>query len=199
MQLLQVKWLVPLWAGALVLSACGEGSTATTSSVFNLDGTAYQTLPPTVSTLPPTTLPGGPVTGQVTTEVTEYTIQEGDVPVIVADRFDVTLDALTLANADTEGWSSFYVGLVIKIPAGATIPDVTTFTTLPGVVTTTIAGGGDNCGAGSHTIVEGDVPYKVAQKYDVTVEQLAAANVNTAGYSSFYVGLVIVIPPKADC
>ena len=126
MQLLQVKWLVPLWVGALVLSACGEGSTATTSSVFNLDGTAYQTLPPTVSTLPPTTLPGGPVTGQVTTDATTSTIQAGDVPVIVAARFDATLDPLPPANADTEGWSSFYVGLVIKIPAGATIPDITT-------------------------------------------------------------------------
>ena len=35
---------------------------------------------------------------------------------------------------------------------------------------------------------------KVAEKFDVTVEALDAANANTNGYSSFYPGLKIVIP-----
>ena len=34
---------------------------------------------------------------------------------------------------------------------------------------------------------------------DVTVEALRAANASTPNYSSFYPGLVIVIPAKADC
>jgi len=43
------------------------------------------------------------------------------------------------------------------------------------------------------------VPIKVAEKFDVTVEALNAANAATTGYSAFYVGLEIVIPAKADC
>jgi LysM repeat protein len=51
--------------------------------------------------------------------VSDYTIEAGDVPVKVAEKFDVSLDALNQANAGTDGYSSFYVGLVIKIPAKA--------------------------------------------------------------------------------
>ena len=47
--------------------------------------------------------------------------------------------------------------------------------------------------------VEGDYLGKVASKFDVTVGALDAANASTPGYSSFYVGLEIVIPAKSDC
>jgi LysM repeat protein len=100
---------------------------------------------------------------------------------------------------------------VIKIPPGACVPEAgaTTATTAtpPGTAppgteaaatATTQAGLGDNCVAGSYTLEAGDYPNKVAQKFDVTVDQLNAANANTPGYSSFYVGLEIVIPAK-DC
>ena len=43
-----------------------------------------------------------------------------------------------------------------------------------------------------------DLP-RVSAQADVTVEALRAANANTAGYSSFYPGLTIVIPGKSDC
>jgi hypothetical protein len=39
----------------------------------------------------------------------------------------------------------------------------------------------------------------VANKFDVTVEALRAANSGTDDYSVFYVGLEIVIPAKSDC
>ncbi|MGE5211356.1 MAG: LysM peptidoglycan-binding domain-containing protein, partial [Acidobacteriota bacterium] len=65
--------------------------------------------------------------------------------------------------------------------------------------TETIPDAGDNCAQGTYTIVEGDYLGKVASKFDVTVEALNAANASTPGYSSFYVGLEIVIPAKSDC
>ena len=46
-----------------------------------------------------------------------YTIVDGDFESKVAAAFDVTLDALRAANANTEGYSAFYVGLEIVIPA----------------------------------------------------------------------------------
>ncbi len=66
--------------------------------------------------------------------------------------------------------------------------------------TTTVAGGGDNCTAGSYTITADDTTrIKVADKFNVTVDQLDAANSGTNGYSAFYPGLKIVIPAKAGC
>ena len=65
--------------------------------------------------------------------------------------------------------------------------------------TTTIAGGQSACAPGEYTIVAGDYPAKVAKKLDTTVDALNAANVNTPGYASFYVGLKIKTPPKANC
>lgn len=55
-------------------------------------------------------------TVNVCTEGT-YTIVEGDTPSGVAKKLDTTVDQLGLANADTKGYSSFYVGLEIKVPA----------------------------------------------------------------------------------
>ncbi len=63
----------------------------------------------------------------------------------------------------------------------------------------TIPDAGDNCDQGDYTIAEGDFEGKVATNFDVTVEALRAANASTPNYSSFYPGLVIVIPAKADC
>ncbi len=205
------KFLLPVCVGgALLLSACGSGASTTTSSVANLESTNYHTIPPTPSTAPTTTLPGGSLPpGQPTPDVTEYTVQKGDVPFTVARKFSITVDALNLANTATPGYSAFYVGLKIKIPAGAiptssTTPpgdgSVTTTTAAkPSQTTTTLKGGGSNCAAGSYTIVAGDLPSTVAKKFDVTVAQLDAANVNTKGYKNFIVGSKIVIPAKTGC
>lgn len=184
------------------LASCGEAESATTSSIQQIGPTNYATLPPTESTSTTTTVAGGQAAGTVTTEVTEYTVQTGDVPFTVATRFKVTLDALNLANVDTQGFNIFYPGLVIKIPAGATIPDPSTLPTQPaggGESTTTVAGLGDNCKAGSYVIQEGDIPSTVANKFNVTVAQLDAANVNTPGYKGFILGITIIIPAKENC
>jgi LysM repeat protein len=203
------KLLLPagLAAAAVLFSACGDSSTATTSSVLNMSSSNYATLPTTPSTLPPSSTAVGQTVppGTQTTEITEYTIKDGDVPFTVANKFGITLDALNLANVDTSGYSAFYVGLKIKIPVGATIPsastDTTTTTTAstPSETTTTLAGGGSNCTQGSYTIVAGDLPGTVATKFDVTVAQLDEANVNTSGYKNFIVGVKIIIPAKDGC
>jgi len=197
---MQVRWLVPWSIGAaLLLGACGEASSGSNSSVLNLDGSNYATLPPAQSTTSSSSsVPAGPQPGEQ-----EYTVQAGDFPIAVAKKFGVSLDALNQANAATPGYSVFYQGLKIRIPAGGTPAASTTTvagsgTTVAGA-TTTLAGGGGTCAAGSYTIKDGDYPIKVAKNFNVTVAQLDAANANTAGYSAFYVGLKIVIPPKSGC
>jgi LysM repeat protein len=183
--------------GALFLGACGASPSTSTSSVLDLTSTNYVIQSTTPSTVAPTTDPTGAVAGEQ-----EYTIQSGDVPFTVARKFGVTLEALELANADTPGYSAFYVGLKIRIPAGGVVPDPSANTTLPPTpanTTTTVKGGQSNCQAGSYVIVEGDLPGTVAKKFDVTVAQLDAANANTKGYKNFIVGITIVIPPKTGC
>jgi spore germination protein YaaH len=149
---------------------------------------------PGASTLPGATLPAG----TVTTSVTSYTVQPNDFPKKVAHKFSVPLDALNQANTDTPGYTQFYVGLVIKIPAGAVIPAPTTTTTgpLPDLTKGTVKG---NCVRGTYTVQKGDLPSTVAKKFSLTRAQLDAANVNTRGYTSFIVGIKIIIPAASGC
>ena len=172
---------------AFVFSACGNSAISSTSSVLNLEPTNYHTLPPTQTTLPATSLPGGSTLpgettppGGVTTTVTEYTVKKGDFPSGVARRYAIGLDALNQANLDTSGYGSFYIGLVIKIPAGAVVPTTVAapLTTLPELTGSTTKGS-TKCVRGTYTIQAGDLPGKVAKLFDITRAQLDAANVNT--------------------
>lgn len=202
---MQVKWLIPVLVGGALLSACGSSPTASTGSVVATDigGTAYGTLAPTQSTIPPVT--GAPGPDQVSPTEQEYTIQSDDYEGKVANRFGITVDELRAANVATPNYSMFYPGLKIKIPAGAKVPSATTETTQPttpgettppatsGGPTTTLAPSG-TCTPGTYVIAANDLPSTVAKKFDVTVAQLDEANKNTKGYKAFIVGVKINIP-----
>lgn len=69
------------------------------------DPPAQETDPPAETSAPPDNCAPG-----------TYTVREGDYPTLVAQNFDVSLDALTAANQGTEGYDSFYIGLEIVIP-----------------------------------------------------------------------------------
>jgi LysM repeat protein len=212
-----VAW--PFLAGALLLTACGSDDDAAPSQStieLNNGSTAF------VVKEPATTVPADGVTeeGKSTTSQ-EYTVQSGDFPLAVAETFGITLDELVNFNE----WSSVsefpYPGETIKIPPGATAsPEETSNKKQrnndsdrddtetsddqaddeadeePG---DTIPEAGDNCTEGTYTIEDGDYPIEVAEKFDVTVEALNAANSDIPGYSAFYPGLEIIIPAKADC
>ncbi len=47
-----------------------------------------------------------------------YTIEEGDIPALVAESLDVTVDQLDEANANTSGYNAFIVGVEILVPCG---------------------------------------------------------------------------------
>jgi LysM repeat protein len=194
-----IAW--PLLVGAFVLASCGGADDAASQSTLDLSAsaTAFVTRPP-ATTSPPTSEPEA---GSVVTTEQEYIVQAGDYPYKIVEQFGVTLDDLVAYNE----WGSANEfpgpGTPIKIPPGgrapgaAAAPDETeTANAQPAV---TIPDAGDNCPEGEYTIAEGDFEGKVAGNFDVTVEALRAANGATPGYSSFYPGLVIVIPAKADC
>jgi LysM repeat protein len=202
----------PVVVAALVLGACGgDDSGATTRATVTLAAgeTDYQTIAPaTTASLAPGEVPAG--------AEQEYTVQAGDYGIKVANQFGVSLEDLENAN----GWSDASTefpgpGTVIKIPAGGTIAAADTPVDTPaaadetgGEEVATVTGGeageaipdpGSNCEAGSHTVAAGDIPLKLVEQYDVTLEALEAANANNPAYRRFIPGEKIIIPAKEDC
>ena len=175
-------------AAFVLLAGCGTSSAQSGATVVNLGTTNWATIPtvpPTVATIPGTTLPPEP--GSKTTEVTPYKIKAGDNPTTVANFYGITLQELNEINANTSGYNLFLIGLNIKIPIGATIPpdDAAPGATVPPVV---------QAMCGTYTLASGDFPGGVAQKFKVTVKALDAANTDTNGYGGFIVGTKINIP-----
>jgi LysM repeat protein len=200
--------LGPLALGAFVLSSCGGTDDAATRTTIDLsaDSTAFVVRPPATTTPPADTAPEA---GAVVTTEQEYVVQAGDAPIVVANRFGVSVDDLIAYNEWAPGEFPF-PGQTIKIPPGGTAPgaapaangdDATGDEAAAEEAATagTIPDAGDNCAPGSYTIAEGDFEGRVASNFDVTLDALRAANANTPGYSAFYPGLEIVIPAKADC
>ena len=140
-----------------------------------------------------------------------YTVEAGDYPVKIATLYDVDLDELRNFNQWEADFSDFpSVGGTVRIPPGAkfinpdapeTTEEETAGTEAGGTEdesTTSTALGGP-CDPGTYTLEPNDYPAGVAEKFDVSVEDLNAANAATEGYDVFYVGLEIVIPPPSDC
>ena len=197
--------VAPVIAGAFLLASCGAADNAATQSTIDLSAasTAFVVRPPATTVAVADTV--APAAGDVVATEQEYVVQPNDTPIGVAKMFNVPVADLIAYNE--WGTNEFaYPGDTIKIPPGGTAPGATvtedatetadTETTDPAG---TIPDAGDNCDPGEYTIAEGDFEGKVATNFDVTVEALRAANASTPNYSSFYPGLVIVIPAKADC
>ncbi len=210
---------LPLALGALVLASCGgsEAGGASASTINLSDASTEFVVRPPVTTVPAE----GAAEGGIVTGSQDYTVQAGDYPLKVANDFGITVDDLVAFNE----WGSVnefpFPGTVIRIPPGANAPtaaSATDETAADGTDAATAgddtdaAGGdetaepvetipdaGDNCGEGTYTIAAGDIPIRVAENFDVTVDALNAANANTDGYGAFFAGLEIVIPAKADC
>jgi len=197
----------PAIVGAFVLASCGSESAATQSTIdLSQASTAFVVRPPATTVATAGADDDGVVAG-----TQEYVIQAGDYPLLLVDRFGVTLDDLIAVNE----WGSVNEfpgpGTTILIPpGGSAVASATAESTGDGgsgeastedpEVAATIPDAGDNCGPGSYTILETDTTrLGVAEKFDVTVEALDAANANTQGYSAFFPGLEIVIPAKDDC
>ncbi len=192
-------------AAVLSLVGCGEDATGARTTLVDIQPSSYVTRPP-VTTQPPEAETTLPEDGRSPVEQT-YTIQAGDLPFRVADRFGISLEELVNYNNETPGFAAFIVGAEILIPPNALVPGATAAT---GETATGDAGTGDaaatpsatttlppagECTTGKYTITAEDTTRTaVANRFDVTVDQLDAANANTSGYSAFYPGLEIVIP-----
>ena len=202
----------PALIGAIVLSSCGSPENAATQSTVSLNAasTAFVVRPP-ATTVPVDSVAVAGEPGAVVEGTQDYTVQSGDAWYVLVTRFGVSIDDLLAVNEWTDPATFPFPGAVILIPPGGkSVAEVAAGTAATETATAadpatdaapteTIPDAGDNCAPGKYTIVADDYEGKVAGKFDVTVEALKAANVNTNGYSAFFPGLEIVIPAKSDC
>jgi LysM repeat protein len=195
----------PVLVGVVLLASCGGADSGATQSTIDLSAasTAFVVRPPATTVAPQDS--AVPVAGAIVETEQDYVIQAGDYPYKLVEQFGVSLEDLVAYNEWASANEFPPPGVTIKIPPGGKAPGAPSAETASAADATgtadttpaaTIPDAGDNCDQGKYTIVANDVPSKVANKFDVTVEALNAANSGTSGYSSFYVGLEIVIPAK---
>jgi len=135
--------------------------------------------PPTAVPASPTAVPVQPTavpTAPATTGQETYTIQPGDTLFSIAQRFGLTVEELAQANNIADP-SSIEAGQVLTIPAR-------------GTAAPTAAGG-----QRTYTVQPGDTCFRIALTFNLTCEQLAAANPDlTPPDYVVYPGQVLTIP-----
>ena len=100
--------------------------------------------------------------------------------------------AMSLAGCATDDEASSATVAAIQPTSYVVKELVTTTTTLP---PTTIPG--MIYEAYSHTIVRGDNPSVIADRYSISLQDLNEANATNPDYSSFPIGGTVIIPPGA--
>lgn len=193
---------------AVLITACGDGDDETANTpLVAIDETSYVVKEPATTTT--TIAPDDATAGDISPVEQMYTVVAGDAVSLIASRYGITMEELANYNEWPEGiMHPINPGDEVLIPPDSKIPgaadeeddggdEEATVDTEADTDSTDAAptGTGDDCQAGTHTITADDTTrLKVAELYDVSVEALDAANVNTAGYSGFYPGLKIIIP-----
>ena len=161
----------------VVLAACGGSDGVAPTSTVAVLTTDFATIPPVETTEPPPTVPPSTLP-----EPQDYVIVGGDNPSLIAQRFGVSLQALVAANGWSDVSSQFPLpGQTIIIPAGGKNPayvppgQTTVAPTVDGAAPAdpTLA---PTDAEGTYVIEAGDFPVKIAEKFDVTLQALAAAN-----------------------
>jgi len=192
------RWSLPaaslaaLAALALIV-ACGGGSDGNDgpSGVFDLSAVPTATAP---ATLPdPLILRDGIAPGNETT----YTVQDGDSPSTIADRFGVTVEELMAANNITDP-TSLAVGQVLTIP-GVPDSDVLGETQAPTPTPPTPETPEPTAPASGQVYIvqDGDIPETIAAQFGITAEELMAAN-GITDPASLQIGQELIIPEPSE-
>ncbi len=133
-----------------------------------------------------------------------YVVQsDQDVPYNIAVMFDVDLDDLRNYNGWDENFGGFPArGGTVRIPPGAKFidPAATTTTAAASETSDGRRGGdrrppstGDRC-APTYVIENNDAPLVITRKFDITLDQLNAANQTTPNWPNLYTGNTINLP-----
>lgn len=189
--------LLLLLAAGLLAAACSSGGD--------------DSEPPEQGEIPtatlPSPLPDPLIVGATTVPVqgTTYTVQSGDSPSSIAERFRTTAEAIMEANGITDP-TGLYVGQVLVIPGAAVEPDGTPAPTAEPAPTLepqpepteepepepTVAPEPPAEGT-VYIVQEGDIPETIAAQFGISAEELMAAN-GITDPTSLQIGQELIIP-----
>jgi LysM repeat protein len=134
-----------------------------------------------------------------------YRVRRGDALPLIADRYDVSVEDLVDANGWADGaLHPIYPGDEVRIPEFAEQPQEAVTDERPddGLGTMPDPGGGPLCPDGSerdtYRIVAGDFISRVADKNDISIEELEAANVDNPAYQVFAPGQELWLPCEGE-
>jgi len=190
----------------LSLTSCGGDAEGARTTLGTVQTTSYVVEEP-VTTTTTTTLPMAVPEGEVSPTEQIHIVVAGDSLSKISSMYGITLDALINYNAWTDGINHVILpGAEVKIPPNSQVPSATPATQAPSDGGDT--GGGDDTtsetttpeGVGcTHTVEEGDNPTRVANQYDITVDELASANAGNPAYQNFLIGSSLSIPANGSC
>jgi LysM repeat protein len=197
-------------APLVLLSACGTAGDAAEGADSTLEyvpATNYVLREPATTTTTTSLAPDAatPAGGTSPSEQT-YTIEAGDGLFAIANRFNVEMQLI----CDYNGWAQcggdklLLPGDEILIPPNAAVAsaegevaaEADDSIDTPDDGTTPEQAVGEGC---TYTIEAGDYPGTVASKFDITYEQLQAANPSRDFSTWFLATATINIPPEGSC
>ena len=192
------------------LSACsGGGDDATAQTTIAIRPTAYVTLPVVTTARPTTTLGAGQAAADpaAASDAEVYQVQSGDALPLIADRYGITVEELAeYNNWQDGGFHPIHPGDDVLIPSFAEEPeDESDEPERPpddGLGTMPVPDGSPLCPDGTerelYEIVAGDFISRVADKNDLTIDELAAANEDNPAYDSFVPGTELWLPCEGE-
>jgi len=184
------RFAIPLLASALLLAACnGDEETPTPTALPGQTNVPVATATPLAQLPEPiiVTGDGAPSGGQGGEDAVTYVVESGDTVGAIAARFGVSEDVIREANDLVD--DNIFIGQTLTIPrdggSGGTDGDPEP-TATPGAPIP---------GDGTYTVQEGDTAFGIALQFDITVEDLEAANnVGPGGLDDLQIGQVIALP-----
>ena len=193
---------------AMLAAGCtGGGDEGVRATLVEVSATEYVTIVSTTSTSTTTTtlvtIPGQ-TPGRTTEEL--HTIVAGDSLARISSQYDVAIDTICSYN----GWPDcidpphlLLPGDTVRIPpdpAAIAAAEAAGAPADPGTAApadgTTPPVTGVGC---THTIQLGENPTLVANRYDLSFDQLQAANPSMDFTTTFVVGDTLTIPPEGTC
>jgi LysM repeat protein len=191
-------------APALLITGCGEDATGARTTIAEVQSTSYVVQPP-ITTTTTTTLPSDVPEGVIDPNEQTYTVQSGDSVYGIARKFGLEPTVLANYNSWPEGINHpVFVGDIVKVPPQSQVPSSDPVDdsadepsdTEPDDTEESAPAEGVAC---EHTVVAGDNPTRLSEQYEVTLDELAAANAGNPAYQHFQLGSQIHIPLNGSC
>ena len=189
------------------LAACDGNGEDASQSTITIRPTAYVTLPVVTTARPTSTGAGQDAASdrEATGEGDVYVVRPGDALPLIASRFDITVEELVDFNNWEDGAAHpIYPDDEVLIPDFAAEPEdeVTDERPDDGLGTMPAPGGGPLCPDGTerdlYEIVPGDFISRVADKNEISIEELEAANTENPAYQVFAPGQDLWLPCEGE-